>query len=380
MISSIILKIKTKNITRFLTNLYKLNIEVLNVNIVNHKELIIEVYEYDYDKVCNISILNKVNIIDYRGKNKVKMFINRNKVLFISIIINLFILVFLSNVIFSIEIKHESSEVRNLIITELKKYNIKKYTLKKNYTELNSIKNKILDNNKDKIEWIEISTFGCKYVVRVVMRKLNSNNKDDNIYDIVSNSNAVIKKIIADSGTIVREVNEYVYKGDILISSEIKLNDEIKGYKSAKGVVYGEVWYKMSISMPYIYINKYKTLKSLTNYSINFFNKSLIIGKRFKNSEINKNIILSNNIIPISITKNIEYEINDSSDIQIPSIAYLNILSYGNKKMEEKLSDDEYIINSRVLKKDIKSNTIELNIFYKVYKRISVNSKIEGKK
>ena len=34
MTNSIILKIKTKNITRFLTNLYKLNIEVLNVNIV----------------------------------------------------------------------------------------------------------------------------------------------------------------------------------------------------------------------------------------------------------------------------------------------------------------------------------------------------------
>ena len=49
MTNSIILKIKTKNITRFLTNLYKLNIEVLNVNIVNHKELIIEVCECDYD-------------------------------------------------------------------------------------------------------------------------------------------------------------------------------------------------------------------------------------------------------------------------------------------------------------------------------------------
>ena len=380
MTNSIILKIKTKNITRFLTNLYKLNIEVLNVNVVNHKELIIEVCECDYDKVCGISILNKVNIVDYRGKNKVKRFINKNKVLFISLIINLFILVFLSNVIFSVEIKHESSEVRNLVITELKKYNVKKYTLKKNYTELDSIKNKILDNNKDKIEWIEINTSGCKYVVKVVMRKLNSNNKDDGIYNIVSNSNAVIKKIVAENGSIVREVNEYVNKGDILISSEIKLNDEIKDYKSAKGVVYGEVWYKMHVIMPYIYMNRTRTGKSLTNYSVNFFNKSLIIGKKFKNSEIDKHIIFSNNIIPISITKNKEYEINDSSDIQVSSIAYLNALSYSKGKMEEKLGSDEYIISSRVLKKDTKSNTMELDIFYKVYKKISVSSKIEGTK
>ena len=39
-----------------------------------------------------------------------------------------------------------------------------------------------------------------------------------------------------------------------------------------------------------------------------------------------------------------------------------------------------YIISSRVLKKDTKSNTMELDIFYKVYKKISVNSKIEGTK
>ena len=44
--------------------------------------------------------------------------------------------------------------------------------------------------------------------------------------NIVSNSNAVIKKIVAENGSIVREVNEYVNKGDILISSEIKLNDD----------------------------------------------------------------------------------------------------------------------------------------------------------
>ena len=36
--------------------------------------------------------------------------------------------------------------------------------------------------------------------------------------------------------------------------------------------------------------------------------------------------------------------------------------------------------DNRVLKKDTKSNTIELDIFYKVYKKISVNSKIEGTK
>lgn len=380
MTNSIILKIKTKNITRFLTNLYKLNIDILNVKIVNHKELIVEIYNCDYDKVCGISILNKVNIIDYRGKNKVKMFINKNKVLFISLIINLFILVFLSNVIFSVEVKHESSEVRTLVINELKKYNVKKYTFKKNYTKLDSIKNKILDNNKDKIEWLEINTSGCKYVVKVVMRKLNSNNKDEGVYDIVSSSNAVIKRIVADSGLIIREVNEYVNKGDVLISSEIKLNDEIKGYRSASGVIYGEVWYKIHISMPYIYMNKNKTGNYLTNYSINFFDKSLIIGKKFKNSEVDKSIILSNNIIPISISKNIEYEINDKSDIQISSLAYLNALSYSNNKIKEKLDNDEYIISSRVLKKDIKSNTIELDIFYKVYKKISVKSKIEGMK
>ena len=72
----------------------------------------------------------------------------------ISIIISLTILYILSNIIFSVDIVYNNKEIVNLLNKELNNYNIKKYQLKKSYDNLEIIKKEILENNKDKLEWL----------------------------------------------------------------------------------------------------------------------------------------------------------------------------------------------------------------------------------
>ena len=48
-------------------------------------------------------------------------------------------------------------------IKEIKKNVIKKFKRKKNKSEINRIKKKIIDDNKDKIEWLEIIDLVNKY-------------------------------------------------------------------------------------------------------------------------------------------------------------------------------------------------------------------------
>ena len=54
----------------------------------------------------------------------------------------------------------------------------------------------------------------------------------------------------AEIGEVVREINDYVKPGDIIISGEIKLYDQVKDVTSAKGKVYGEVWYQTKVTYP----------------------------------------------------------------------------------------------------------------------------------
>ena len=374
----IVIKVKTRNMDRFLINLYKLNIDIFNVNVVNFKEVIVEVYEKDLNKIKKLSILNKIEIIDYKGKIRSKKKVLFNKTLLSSLLIGFIILFTLSNIIFNIEVVHTSSEVREFIIEELKENGINKLQFKKSFDKLFEIKNKILENNKDKLEWLEIDRIGTKYVVKLEERKLNSIKADYKYQDIVATHDAVIKKIIATSGVKVKEVNEYVKKGDTIISGSIYLNKELKKNTKALGEIYGEVWYKISVEYPVINVEKTETGNKKEVISINFFNNNFILfnNNPYKSSTVKRKYLLKNNILPISISKDTIYELDDHTGIYVEGEAVMNAKDYGRRKIEETLKSDEYIISEKVLNYHLNSNTIYIDIFYKIYKNITGTKEI----
>ena len=376
----VILKVKTRNVNRFLSKLYKSNIDIYRVDVLNYKEVIVEINAFDINKVKKISLLNKIDVIDYKGSIKRRRILLFNKTLVLSLILGLILLLFLTNVIFSIEVNHSSSKLREYIISELNKNGIHRLQLRKSYYELEKIKNKILEDNKDKIEWLEINRIGTKYIIKVEDRIINNLSTDYKYQDIIALKDGVIKKIYAESGVKVKEVNEYVKKGETIISGNIYLNDELKSMVKATGSVYAEVWYKLSIEYPLINALKEETGSSYNTYSINIFSNSFSSKNKYKNSNIVKKTIIKNNIIPISITKDTIYELKPISGIYTEGEAIMNAKEYGKKKIEDMLKENEYIISDKVLKLEVNSNTIYMDIFYKVMENITGVKEIQEQK
>lgn len=374
----VILKVKTRNIDYFLSKLYKLNIDIYNVIVKSYNEIVIEINYDDLSKLKFLSLLNKMEIIDYKGGIKRKNKFLFNKTLLISIVIGFIFLYFLSNIIFSIEIEHSNSALREYVMDELSANGIKKYSFKKDFDELNEIKNKILNNNKEKIEWLEIIREGTKYIVKLEERNINSATTDYKYQDIISTHDAVIKKIVAKSGVKVKEVNEYVKKGDTIISGTIYLNDEIKDIVKSIGEIYGEVWYKLSIEYPIINDGDVLTGSSMSAYSINFFNKryALFNKNNYKNSKIESKHLLKNNILPISISYDKIYELTNNSYINTIDEAVINARRYAYEKINETLSESEHIISDNLLNYQVNSNTIYMSVFYRVYKNITGTKEI----
>lgn len=369
----VILRIKTRNVDYFLSKLYKLNIDIYNVIVNSYNEIIIEINYEDLSKLKFLSLLNKIEIVEYKGNIKRKNNLLFNKTLIISIVFGIILLYILSNIIFTIDIEHSNSKIKDLVMSELSSYGVKKYSFRKNFNELNEIKNKILNNNKDKIEWLEITRVGTKYIVKLEDRNIFNNNVDYNYQDIISTHDAVIKKIIAKSGVKVKEVNEYVKKGDTIISGTIYLNDEIKDYVKSIGEVYGEVWYKLSIEYPIINDEDDLTGKSMNVYSINLFgNKYYLFNKnKYKNYKVKSIYLLKNNILPISISYDKIYELTNNSYIITIDEALTSAKNYAYNKVKETLSESEYIISDNLLNYQVNSNTIYMSVFYRVYKNIT---------
>ena len=266
---------------------------------------------------------------------------------------------------------HNSKEVRDFIILELKNNGIKKYGIKKTYEEIQIIKENILNKYKDKIEWLEIENYGTKYVIRVETRELKEENSDNRIKDIVSNYDAVVKKISVVNGVSLVNVNDYVKKGDILISGDIKLNDEVKANISSNGKVYGEVWYNVKVEYPFHYKEIKETGNNKDVYVLKFLNKNLEFSfNKYKDKKIEEKSII--NYYPFELVKQKQREIEIIDDIYTEEEVVKKAEEKAKKQIEKSLSENEHIIYQKNLLIDIKNSKIILDIFFSVYKDIGI--------
>ena len=379
MTSKIKLNVKGKNIERFIKRLKSKNINLLKIEYIKYNEINIIIYKKDYEKLLELKTIYDVNMVDIYGIIKVREVINIYKYLIIFIAIGIMLLIFLSNVIFNVEVIHNDKDLRNLIINELENYNIKKYKFKKNYNEIQNIKNDILNKYQDKIEWLEIEEKGTSYIIRVEPRIIPNNEVSYEKQNVVAGKSAVIKKIIAKSGEVIKNLNTYVNKGDIIISGNIYLNEEVKDVVKADGIVYGEVWYNVKVEYPYIY----SEIKEKNNYQdvyvLKIFDKEFeFTFNKFKDKKIEENIILQNNILPIYLVKQKQQELETISLLLTSEEAKDKAIKEAIKKMNEKLDGEEKIIDYKVLNFDIEDDKVILDIFFTVYEDITSYSKIEG--
>lgn len=379
MTNKIKLNIKGKNIERFIKRLKSNNIDLLKIEKIKYNEINITVYKRDYERIIELKTVYDVNKLDIYGIIKIREVISIYKYIIAFIVLGVFVLIFLSNVIFNIEVIHTDSEVRQFLLTELENYGLKKYKFKKSYGKIQEIKNSILEKYKDKIEWLEIEESGTTYIVRLEERIIPDNVLENEKQNVVAGKSAIIKNIIAENGEVVKNINDYVEKGDIIISGNIYLNETVKDTIRASGRIYGEVWYNVTVEYPYIY----SEIKEKDNYQdvyvLKFLNKSLeLTFNRFKDKRVEEDIILYHPIVPISFVKQRQKEVETISLVLTSDEAKDKAIEEAINKMNEKLDDDEKILDYKLLKFDIKDDKVVLEMFFTVYENITSYSKIEG--
>ena len=367
------LRITGKNINRFIIRLHSNKIEILKCINIDKEKIIIIIYAKDYEKVKEIKTTYNIEKLNTYGMIKIKKKININKFLIISIIIGLIILKVLSNIISEVQIIYNEEEVRTFLKNELKQYGIKEKTFKKNYHQIEKIKEDLINKYKDKIEWLEIETKGTKYIIRVEMRIINEKEEPKENRNLIAKKDAIIKDIKAEKGQVQKEVNTYVKKGETIISGNIYDNEVIKDTVPAKGLVYGETWYEISVTYPFAY----KETKELNNknkvYVIKILNKNIELfnKKPFKTKKIKEKILLKNNILPIELVKQEQTQTEELEEILTTDQAIEKASEKAIKKIENSLNENEYIINYKILNTNIKESELELNMFFSVYENIT---------
>lgn len=365
------LEISGKDVKRFIRTLYKMNICFEEIDFSN-KVCYVKVDSKNYEKIMNIKTSYSIKTINLYGLKKWGYIIKKNLIFLLFSFLGILLLYFLSNIIFDIEIIHSDTNIRNILSTELDKYEIKKYHFVKNYDYIQEIKEAILNNHKEDIEWLELERVGTTYRIRVDKRIINNITEKNELRHVVAKKSGIIMRIIAEKGEVVKKVTDYVREGDIIISGDIHKNEEIVDHTSATGKVYAEVWYKAKVEMPINYKEEITTGKNKNVINIQFLNSSwnLFDFSKYKDKKVEEKVLFSDffGLFKISFNKETEVIIKDEVNNIISEEFAFKI---ARSKIEENLSDGEYIISQKKLKTVINNSTIVTEVFFKVYEDIS---------
>lgn len=367
--SLVLVSIKKHNYTDVVKFLLKKQIFYEDL-VLNDDEILIKVSKEDFNFLK--SYFKSVSIVKYLGLNGFLSFIKKHYILIISFLFTYFILLVLSNVIFDIEIISNNLELKRVINLYLEENNVKKYKFMKSNKELNHIKEVILEENKDTLEWIEIERKGTTYVINLTERVINDISKDDTKTDIVAKKDAMIIYLITKSGTKLKEVNEIVKKGEIIITGNIIKNEEVVDMVHAEGEVYGEVWYTVTTTVPYKHVEYENTGEKINHIYLDLFGKKITIMGKY-DTELSMNEVTTLVDKPYLFFKVMKEEKNLYKYVThelTEEEAYEEAIKRSDKGINAKLSRDEYIIDKKVLKKNVYSSKIELEIFYRVYENI----------
>lgn len=374
------IKVSGRNVYRFIDRLIKDKVYIYDLKIINIKNVIIKISYDDYLILKDKKSIYDIDLLDVYGKLKIKKYFKEHYVFIIFLIIGYVVLMFLSNFIFDVEVIHANFEIRELVYRELRKNGIEKYIFRKSYQELENIEKNILDNNKTKIEWIEINRSGTKYIVRVEERKIDKGEERFEYQDIVSSKSGIITKVLAESGEIIKNTNDYIKGGEVVISGNITLPDGSSVLSRASGKVYAEVWYLVDVSYPYIYREEILTGRAKEVFLIKFLNKriSLFDFSKFNTFKKSDRILFGDIFKFFSFIKEKQYEMIVIDEFYTKEEVVVKAVERAVTRVNDTLREDEQIIKYRILSTYYDESKVNLKIFFSVNEEVSMVRKIDN--
>ena len=359
-----------KNINIFINKILKLNIDILKIEYFKDEVLIYIKYE-DIKKIKEVKGIYNIKIVGTHGKRRIKALIMKYRMFLCFFILSIFIIIFLSRLILFINIDVINKDVYDAVYKDLNSNNVSLFSISKDFNYYERLADIIKSNNPSLIEWIEIKHNGVFLNVSVIERKNNISVPNKNVItDIVASKNAIIRDIYSTSGQLVKFKDDYVSKGDVIVSGIIRRNDNVVGSRKSSGLVFGEVWYRIVLGKPYKYISSKSSDICYVNYDFNVLGYEFN-ALRFKSKKCKKNgVIYSGGLLKLKrrvenilIKNNVSYD-KETLKKELEDEAF--------NKISKDLGDREKILEQKTLKTYDKDGKMYVEVFMKVYEDISL--------
>ncbi len=287
----------------------------------------------------------------------------------------------LSNVVWGIEITGAKPETEHKIRQQLTKMGVETGRFQF-YMDESDVIQRNLSKRIEELTWVGVELKGTAYHFQVVEKKEPKRMKMDDRQNIIANKKAVVRKIFVEKGKAAVSVNDYVKKGQILVSSNIS-NGSRAELVPAKADVWGEVWYKTDVSVPIkttfsVFTGEEKTkhyarIKSFSLPIWGFEEHSFL---KYEKDVTNKPLFFLGWKLPI-FYKTVTYR---DKETVIREYSKKEAIKRGHEVAENDLKKllpkNSEVIGRKVLRESFESGKVILSIHYQVLENIAIERPI----
>lgn len=197
----------------------------------------------------------KITFIDQKGFPTYMHRLKKRKEIIFSFFICLLLILFLSNIVWDIKTTGVTKDVEEKINKELDTLGIHRGSFVFSMESSNSIQQKLLNNVPDLL-WIGVHKKGTTLFLKGVEKEIVEKKEMKVPSNLVASKNGVIESMYISSGQAKVKVNDYVKRGDLLVSGVMETNnneedeDSKKELIAAEGEIRANTWYEVHVDIP----------------------------------------------------------------------------------------------------------------------------------
>ncbi|OZM57741.1 sporulation protein YqfD [Lottiidibacillus patelloidae] len=244
------LKVEGYGIERFINYCSRNNIILWHVKRMGKQTMICFIAKEDALKIRPI-VRQAECKVRFQKKLGAPFFIKRlfkRSGLFAGLLACIVLMFIFSNIIWNINVQGASPELNHQIRVSLNELGIKKGKFQFLMPSPERIQ-QLLMEKVDGVTWIGVKLNGTTYQFQVVEKTIPKEQEEYGPRHIVATKKAVIYDYFVEEGKMLLKINEVVEKGQRLITGILGEEENTK-VVSAKGKIYGLVWYKSEVTLP----------------------------------------------------------------------------------------------------------------------------------
>ncbi|MDG5786547.1 sporulation protein YqfD [Evansella sp. AB-P1] len=323
----------------------------------------------------------KIRFIDKKGYPFVlQKFWRRNGIIFgcVAFFLSLFIL---SNMVWNVDIEGASPTVENKLEQAVSEIGIKRGAFQFFLPPPEEIQSIVTDVITD-ATWIGVTRKGTTYHFQVVEKDIAEREPAEAPGHIVAAHKAVIQDLFVEEGLPMVELNQVVEKGDLLVSGLIGIEGNERQV-SAKGTIFGEMWYEAEISVPLERTLYAVTGQSYRRHNLHIGNWSIPIwGWNPPNFEHTKREVFESNWTVFGYELPFHYGYSDYMEAEVIEMesavdeAVIVAKEEGKEKLKEQFTKNAEITGEKVLHPKVEDGKVIVIIHFRIVDEIGMKQPI----